>query len=528
MKSFRGFLLGACMFFSRGIFALYCVVIIGFASVASVYAAEEPLAKGVVTPRVVCVDHPEQSYALYLPSNYSPDRKWPILYIFDPGARGSMPVILAKDAAEKYGFIVMGSNNSRNGPPKPELDAATAIWSDSHFRFKIDERRVYFAGFSGGARLATALALGCRDCAAGVISSGAGFPLDKSPSAQTHFSYFATIGMSDFNYPEAVVLAQQLDQLDLPHRLRRFDGYHEWAPAEVWFEALAWMNLLAMRQDRLALNPEFVSQQFEAETRRAQELEKRGDIYAAWWEYRSVASDFAGLRDVASITKHAEDLYHSPSLHHAEKQEKEDFKEQQRLAGPIVSGMAALAKGGRDQAQISQQLHGQSTELRVAKGEQSLAGPIHLTTEALTDGAVGQAEIRRQLHGQITVLRDAKERERNEDRRRVIERALGEVRSIAYGSAEDRMRASDVALAAIYFELASEASPKELWLLTKLAQAQAQLGHKKDALDALRRARGMGLDAESLRVFFRDSAEFARYRDAPDFLKLLEDSTAKH
>lgn len=528
MKSFRDFLLGARMFFSRGIFALFCVAIIGFVSVASVYAAEEPLAKGVVIPRVVCVDHPEQSYALYLPSNYSPERKWPILYIFDPGARGSMPVILAKDAAEKYGFIVMGSNNSRNGPPKPELDAATAIWSDSHFRFKIDERRVYFAGFSGGARLATALALGCRDCAAGVISSGAGFPLDKSPSAQTHFSYFATIGMSDFNYPEAVVLAQQLDQLDLPHRLRRFDGFHEWAPAEAWFEALAWMNLLAMRQDRLAREPEFIAQQFEAETQRAQELEKRGDIYAAWREYRGVASDFAGLRDVASITKHAEELYHSPSLHHAEKQEKEDFKEQQRLAGSIVSGMAALAKGGGDQAQISQQLHGQSTELRVAKGEQSLAGPIRMTSEALTGGAVGQAEIRRQLHGQIAALLNAKERERNEDRRRVIERALGEVRSIAYGSGEDRMRASDAVLASIYFEIASEASPKELWLLTKLAQAQAQLGHKKDALDTLRRARGMGLDAESLRASFRDNAEFARYRDDPDFQKLLEDSTAKH
>lgn len=516
------------MVFSRGVFALLCVVIIGFASVASVQATEEPLARGVVIPNVVCIDHPDQSYALFLPSNYSPERKWPILYLFDPAARGSMPVILAKDAAEKFGYIVMGSNNSRNGPPKPELDAATAIWNDSHLRFRIDDRRVYFGGFSGGARLATALALGCHDCAAGVISSGAGFPLGKSPSTQTHFSYFATIGMSDFNYPEAVVLAQQLDQLDLLHRLRRFDGSHEWAPAEVWFEALAWMNLLAMRQDRLALDPEFVSQQFEAESQRAQEIEKRGDIYTAWWEYRGVASDFAGLRDVASITKHAEELYHSPSLHHAEKQEKEDFKEQQRLAGSIVSGMAALAKGGGDHPQIRQQLHGQSTELRVAKEEQSLARPMPLTTEALTEGAVGQAEIRRQLHGQIAALRDVKERERNEDRRRVLGRALGEVRSIAYGSAEDSMRDGDAALASIYFELASEASPKELWLLIKLAQAQAQSGHRKDALDALRRAREMGLDAESLRVSFRDSAEFARYRDDPDFLKLLEDPAAKH
>jgi hypothetical protein len=38
----------------------------------------------------------------------------------------------------------------------------------------------------------------------------------------------------------------------------------------------------------------------------------------------------------------------------------------------------------------------------------------------------------------------------------------------------------------------------------------------------------MGMDAESLRGIIRDNAEFTRYRDDPDFLKLLEDSTAKH
>jgi pimeloyl-ACP methyl ester carboxylesterase len=513
---------------SRGLFEILLIAIVGLASRTSIHATEQPLAKGVVIPRVVCIDHPEQSYALYLPSNYSPEGKWPILYVFDPGARGSMPVILAKDAAEKFGYIVMASNNSRNGVPKLELDAAVAIWSDSRLRFTIDERRVVFAGLSGGARLATALALKCRDCAAGVISNGAGFPLDQPPSTQAHFSYFATIGFTDFNYAEAVELAQELDRLDWPHRLRRFDGSHEWAPAEVWFEALAWMNLMAMRQDRLAHDPEFISQQFEAGIQRAQELEKRGDIYAAWWEYRAVASDFAGLRDVASITKHAEDLNHSPSLHHAEKQDKEDFKEQQRLAGPIISGMAALAKGGGDQAQMGQQLHGQSSELRVAKEEQSLAGPTIPLTEALAEGGSGQAQTSHQLHGQIAALWAAQERERNEDRRRVFARALGYVRSIAYDSAEDRMRTGDAALASVYFELASEALPKEPWLLVKVAQAQAQLGHRKDALDALRRARGMGLGAESLRGDFRDIAEFARYRDDPDFLKLLEDSTAKH
>lgn len=475
------------MYFSRSIFAFFCVVTIGIAPLASIHASEEPLAKGVVIPRVVCIGDSEQSYALYLPSNYTPERKWPVVYAFDPGARGSAPILLAKNAAEQFGYIVVGSNNSRNGPTKPELEAANAIWKDSHHRFSIDDRRIYFAGFSGGARLAVTIALACGDCAAGVISSGAGFPVDQPPSTRTKFDYFATIGTSDFNYPEAVELSRKLDQLNLPHRLRRFEGSHEWAHTDVWTEALAWMNLLAMKEGRLARGPAFILQEFDSETKRAQEDEKRGDIYAAWQEYRDLARDFAGLQDVAVITKRAEELKDSPSVRDAEKQEKRDFAEQERLAGPIESGMAALREGDGD-----------------------------------------QAEIRHQLLGQIAGLRDAEERERKEERRRVLQRALGQVLSGAYESAEDRMRAGDAALASIYFELASEALPKEPWLLIGIARAQAQSGHRKDALDALRRARGKGLDAETLRRILRDNSEFAHYRNDPDFLKLLEDSSVEH
>ncbi len=101
-----------------------------------------------------CAAKPDQSYALYLPSHYVPNKKWPIVYAFDPDARGEIPVKLMQDAAEHFGYIVVGSNNSRNGSWKMETEAAQAMWNDTHARFAIDDRRIYFAGFSGGARVA--------------------------------------------------------------------------------------------------------------------------------------------------------------------------------------------------------------------------------------------------------------------------------------------------------------------------------------------------------------------------------------
>ena len=94
-----------------------------------------------------------QTYAMYLPSAYTPAKRWPIIYFFDPGGRGRRPVELYKDIAETYGFILAGSNNSRNFS-SDEGKAVNAIWQDTHSRLALDERRSYASGFSGGARVA--------------------------------------------------------------------------------------------------------------------------------------------------------------------------------------------------------------------------------------------------------------------------------------------------------------------------------------------------------------------------------------
>src|SRR5580693_6811762 len=71
--------------------------------------SQPDLQPGVVVPEVSCATQPEQSYALYLPSHYTREKRWPIVYAFDPAARGNIPVELIKDAAERYGDVSAGS-----------------------------------------------------------------------------------------------------------------------------------------------------------------------------------------------------------------------------------------------------------------------------------------------------------------------------------------------------------------------------------------------------------------------------------
>ena len=182
----------------------------------------DTLPTGQVIPEVKVTADPAETYALYLPKSYSPARAWPLILAFDPGGRGRTPVERYQAAAEMYGVIVAGSNNSRNYSRENDR-AVVAMATDVLARFHVDERRVYTAGMSGGARVAMGTALASSGIA-GVIASSAGFP-DGTPRASVPFLVYGTAGTEDFNHLEM----RRLDQkLTTPHHLAIFQGGHTW------------------------------------------------------------------------------------------------------------------------------------------------------------------------------------------------------------------------------------------------------------------------------------------------------------
>ena len=302
------------------------------------------LTPGTVIPKVICAGNPQLSYALYLPSAYSPEKKWPIIYAFDPGARGEVAVEAIRAAAEKSGYIVTASNDSRNGAEALSTQAIAAIWDDTQRRLSINERRRYFAGMSGGARLAVAFAISCNGCVAGVIANAAGFPQGRKPSSSIKFAYFATYGDADFNFLEFVDLRRQLEDSGMQFRIREFEGEHGWAPPEVWQEALDWMDLQAMRAGSLKGDNAQIKELYDAAMQKASQLLAH-DFLMGFREYQFTVRDFSGLTDVVAAEKEVNALSEDKQLKSAQKQEKDDANDQRRLMSQPSEQMQDLSAG---------------------------------------------------------------------------------------------------------------------------------------------------------------------------------------
>lgn len=201
------------------------------------------------------------TYALYLPVNYIHSKKFPVILLFDPQAAGILPVKRYKELAEKYNFILMGSNNSKNGQPQEVTNRIlSALWNDVENRFSVDQRMIFASGFSGGSRIATMLAIytgGIR----GVVACGAGLPSNGNPSF-FRFDYFGIVGNADFNMWEMRDLDKNLGSSlpgrragGLRHELLIFNGIHSWPEAAVFEKGIQWHLINAMADSVIPSDP---------------------------------------------------------------------------------------------------------------------------------------------------------------------------------------------------------------------------------------------------------------------------------
>jgi pimeloyl-ACP methyl ester carboxylesterase len=455
-------------------------------SFSNAIAADE-FAKGTIIESVACKQDAGQSYALYLPSNYTPEKRWPIVYGFDPGARGRQPVELFQEAAEKYGYILVGSNNSRNGPNLNLAAILQTIWEDTHTRFSIDERRVYAAGMSGGARVALGFAHLSQGQVAGVIACSAGFPTNIAPSASLPFIIYGTAGTDDFNEPELFQLDLTLESLGIPHRIEMFEGGHGWPPHVFGMRAIEWLEVQAMRRGRRARDEAFIEEQFKRALTEARGSEEAKDFYKAYTDYRALAG-FKGLKETSEFEKRAAQMKDSKETKAAFARERETaFRQQRREA-----------------------------EIRLYQGDSPAAAPGSRVEAEEPDSITAEIHLRSELEN----LRKEAQEKKDSTERRVARRVLEAFNVQVFQEVATLFQQKNYKSAAIKLEIAAKLQPNDAGTRYVPARAYALDGRKKKALDSLREAVERGFnDLANL----KQNKAFDELRDEAEYKKLVQE-----
>lgn len=471
-----------CMARTARLILLPSLLIAASCALALAQGARLPL--GQVIEKVTCYADPAESYALYLPSIYTPAKKWPVVYAFDPMAQGTAPVRKYKDLAERYGYILAASNNSRNGPMYISIGAAQAVWQDTHVRFSLAARRAYATGFSGGARVACELGRMAPGEVAGVIGMGAGFPLGpgQGPRMDLPFIFYGTSGIRDFNYPEMMELDATLSGLNIAHRVEVFDGGHEWAPPPIFAEAIEWMELRAMKTGSREKDETRLTEWFNRRLAKARELEASGNLAEASQRFQWLEADFEGLHDVTAVKAEISQLEGSKELKKALK--RESWRQER------IQAMVDAAYGEFNQAMGPFETHGGFPwQIRQALDSLRFSDRLKLAKE-----------------------------QQDKDEGIAAERFVRGVLVYAYEQAMDALARKDYATARLDLMIAAECAPESAQVHYMLGRVYALNKAGKDALAELRTAIEKGFaDREEL----EKNPDFDALRQTPEFARLL-------
>lgn len=300
-------------------------------------------ASGVVHPRVETLLSAGGTYALYMPNDTSggvSTTLYPVFLAFDAHAEGSLPVSIYKGLAEKYGIILVGSNESHNGLSQVEITTiVNNLLEEVKTRYPLDTNQIYVMGFSGGARVATLAAMLHPEIKS-VIGCGAGFPQGNQPPIY-HFDYFGIAGEADFNLREMLELDGMLDLIGFRHFLLTYKGNHSWPPARVMEKAIEWTLFNAMKDGRAGKKESRINESVEKLRKEADSLMKKGRLTEASITIELALNGLEGLAKDQDLHQklidiRANAIYKKQQEYHQMVLEREE-KAQAELAGALFT-----------------------------------------------------------------------------------------------------------------------------------------------------------------------------------------------
>lgn len=246
------------------------------------FSQEISLKKGVVVDSIQVNDSIPETYAVYLPSNFSMDKTWPVIFVLDPDGRGRTAAQLFRQAAEEQGYIVAASNNIRDEDSLlNNLKVSTRLLNGVFNYFPIDRNRIYTAGLAEGARAASALPT-IFGTIQGVMAVGDVWINPEFAKQDNSYSFIGLAGYKDHIMYTLEESVRFFNRNKIPASLYKFNGSEEWPSADVVSNALGEFTLQAMAKGYMEEDPALVETLYRNEMETAETLRRTLEFYKAY------------------------------------------------------------------------------------------------------------------------------------------------------------------------------------------------------------------------------------------------------
>jgi hypothetical protein len=275
-----------------------CLFLILFIfSLGSMTAQEIKVPVGRVVDSIPAADSTSSSFALYLPQNFTTEKQWPVLFVFDAEGRGKASTQLFKGVAEEQSYVIAAANlNINQDSLQNDIKKVGAIINQVAGMLPLNKQEVYAVGLGAGGKLASALPLVYNNIS-GVLAVENGWLNTNYLKGSNKFMYSAIACTSRNSKFTLEGIVDFLDEKDHPTELNFYSCGQkvEWPIADVIYNSIAGFTLKAIRDGKRERDPVLIQKLYEHEVENAERLRRSRNYYLAFEKFKKIEDKYEDL-----------------------------------------------------------------------------------------------------------------------------------------------------------------------------------------------------------------------------------------
>lgn len=275
-------------------------VILSFLGATSVFSQQVVLKKGEIIEALPVQDSTDQSFSLYLPTDFSTSERWPLLVIFNFDDKEKQAMSMFVHAAEKEGYILAAPKLVDSLSLTDNMLATSKVIEKVTNILPVSEDRLYVAGQSRGGRFASLVPLLIKGVK-GTISIGASLANRDLLNVKEPFHFIGMVSRNDFNYTAMLTDAKLLDKLKFPNQVLLYEGNKDWPDLAYMEKSLQLFTLDAMGRKLIPKDSIYVANAYREDLAKVGQQLSSGDLLGAEQYMTEMMSIYGAHQNLDSL-----------------------------------------------------------------------------------------------------------------------------------------------------------------------------------------------------------------------------------
>lgn len=265
------------------------------------------LRKGEIIENLPVNDTTPNTYSLYIPKDFSKDKKWPLLLLADMEGNDKKVISMFLNAAEEEGYVLAAPKlyDSISLTNKMVLIGNTIQRVGDMLPIHTD--RIYTGGEDSSGRFAT-LAPVLLNGVNGSLAIGASLANSELINVKKPFHFVGIISKENYNYPYMLTDAKLLDRYKFPNQVLIYDGNGEWPSTAYIQKGLQLFTLDAMGRKWIPKDSAYIENAYREDLEKVNQLKEIGDLLWAEQYMTEMMSMYGPFKNTDSLRLEQRDL----------------------------------------------------------------------------------------------------------------------------------------------------------------------------------------------------------------------------